>query len=44
MTGHQILIVEDEVNLGNTLHEYLVDKKYDCLHVSNCVDSFKLDA
>ncbi|MBT4791141.1 MAG: response regulator transcription factor [Halobacteriovoraceae bacterium] len=36
MQCHQILIVEDEANLGTTLNEYLNDKGYKCRHVTNC--------
>jgi two-component system alkaline phosphatase synthesis response regulator PhoP len=36
MNNHQILIVEDEVNLGITLSEYLIEKGYNCKHASNC--------
>lgn len=39
MSKHQILIVEDEVNLGVTLSEYLVDKGYECKHASNCKEA-----
>jgi len=36
---HQILIVEDEINLGATLHEYLEDKEYLCQHAKNCKEA-----
>ncbi len=36
MSNHQILIVEDEVNLGITLSEYLIEKDYNCKHATNC--------
>jgi two-component system alkaline phosphatase synthesis response regulator PhoP len=36
MSNHQILIVEDEINLGITLSEYLIEKGYNCKHASNC--------
>lgn len=32
----QILIIEDEINLGETLSEYLEAKNFSCLHAQNC--------
>ena len=39
MSSTSILIVEDEVNLGVTLSEYLQSKKYTCFHVQNARDA-----
>jgi two-component system alkaline phosphatase synthesis response regulator PhoP len=37
--SHNILIVEDEANLGTTLHEFLSRKKYDCKLATNAKDA-----
>ena len=39
MNKQEILIVEDEANLGVTLSEYLIDKGFSCKHVTNCHDA-----
>lgn len=41
MAKHQILIVEDEINLGITLSEYLIEKDYDCKHATSCAQALK---
>jgi two-component system alkaline phosphatase synthesis response regulator PhoP len=39
LSNHEILIVEDEINLGITLSEYLVDKKFSCLLAKSCQEA-----
>ena len=36
MKNNRVLIVEDEINLGKTLSEYLNDKGFECYHAVNC--------
>jgi two-component system alkaline phosphatase synthesis response regulator PhoP len=42
MNSDQILIVEDEVNLGNTLYEYLKTQNYRCRLVGSVKDATNL--
>ena len=39
MNKLQILIIEDEINLGVTLSEYLESKNYDCKHAKSCQEA-----
>lgn len=39
MSHNQILIVEDESNLRETLSEYLSDKGFDCLTAKSCLEA-----
>jgi two-component system alkaline phosphatase synthesis response regulator PhoP len=39
MNKLQILILEDEINLGVTLYEYLESKGYDCKHAKSCQEA-----
>ena len=42
MSAQNILIVEDEINLGNTLYEYLQSQGYQCKLTSSVVDTYEL--
>jgi two-component system alkaline phosphatase synthesis response regulator PhoP len=41
MNKFKILIVEDEINLGETLKDFLESKDYECLHAVNAMDARK---